>query len=69
MNTLKLIGTFLGNQLIPILLLIGLTIINVATYIGFSLVSGLFVTGITLVVVSTILMIETSLSNKTLKDK
>lgn len=58
MNTLKLIGETLVNNLLALLFIMGLTLINVASYIGFGLVPGLFVTGITLIVITIILALE-----------
>lgn len=64
MNTIKLIGNFLSQYAIALLLLIGLAIVNIGSYLGFGAVVGLYTTGITLILISTILMIETSKSEE-----
>lgn len=58
MNTLRILGETLVNNLLPLLFIMGLTLINVASYIGLGLVLGLFVTGITLIVITIILALE-----------
>ena len=58
LNKIKRLGVAIVNNLISLLLLFGLTLVNVACYLQWGLVTGLIVTGITLIIVSTILMIE-----------
>lgn len=58
MNTLKLIGAALINNLIPLLFLFGLALVNVASYVQWGLVTGLIVTGTTLITIALILVVE-----------
>ena len=58
LNKFKLMGVTLINNLIPLLFLIGLTLVNVASYMGFGLIIGLYVTGTTIIIVSLILVTE-----------
>lgn len=60
LNKLKNIGVTLINYLVPLLFLLGLTIIDVAVFIGFGLTIGLIVAGIMLVVIAIILELEHS---------
>lgn len=59
-NKLKLIGAAIINNLIPLLFLIGLTLINLACYIQWGNVTGLIVTGVTLVLIALIIVGEKS---------
>lgn len=58
LNTLRILGETLVNNLLALLFIMGLSLINVASYIGFGLVTGLFVTGVTLIVITIILALE-----------
>ncbi|WP_083390178.1 hypothetical protein [Staphylococcus sp. LCT-H4] len=58
MNLLKVIGQFLGNNLVAILFLIGLVLINVASYLQFDMVIGFIVTGVTLILIALIVQFE-----------
>ncbi|MEB8088251.1 hypothetical protein NGH74_13885 [Staphylococcus pseudoxylosus] len=57
-NTLKLIGAAIINNLIPLLFLIGLILVNTAIYVQWGLVTGFIVTGITLILIALILVGE-----------
>ncbi|PTI10703.1 hypothetical protein BU096_00595 [Staphylococcus xylosus] len=57
-NTLKLIGAAIINNLIPLLFLIGLILVNTAIYVQWGLVIGFIVTGITLILIALILVGE-----------
>lgn len=58
LNKFKLIGAAIINNLIPLLFLIGLTLINVACHIQWGNVTGFIVSGITLVLIALILVGE-----------
>ncbi|MDK9869953.1 hypothetical protein [Staphylococcus equorum] len=60
LNKFKLIGAAIINNLIPLLFLIGLTLINVACYMQWGNVTGFIVSGITLVLIALILVGEKS---------
>lgn len=60
LNTLKLIGAAIINNVVPLLFLIGLTLINVACYLQWGNVIGFIVTGLTLVLIALILVGEKS---------
>ncbi|WP_337227959.1 hypothetical protein [Staphylococcus succinus] len=63
MNTLNKIKGFLTAMvlnIVPLLFLLGLTIVNAACYMQWGLVTGLIVTGLTLILIAVILVNEQS---------
>lgn len=67
MNTLNKIKSFFTSivlNLVPLLFLLGLTIVNTACYIQWGLTIGLIVTGVTLILIALILVSEKSQQEK-----
>ena len=64
LNKLKNLGNLLLNSLVPIIFLIGLTLINIACYMQWGLVVGLIATGTTLVGVALVIQFEKAAQTK-----
>ncbi|WP_337227972.1 hypothetical protein [Staphylococcus succinus] len=63
MNTINKIKGFLTAMvlnIVPLLFLLGLTIVNIACYIQWGLITGLIVSGLTLILIAIILVNEQS---------
>lgn len=58
LNKLKQLMQLVMANFIPLLFLIGLTLINVACYLQWGITTGLITTGVTFIVITFILVLE-----------